>query len=158
MHNFSCWFGWFLLGEVIATYNDSVKKMIERYHLVIPLCIPFCVQASLYPVEYGVATWYSVLGITLLAIGILYFNWDMIGDLAKPLILFSQYSFGVFIFHNYVGPFLISRTAKRILPLSEWAADYTIIFPISLTILILFISFLLSWALMKTKVGKILIG
>lgn len=158
IHNLTIWFSWFMLGEILATYNEQIERVINKYHLKIFLLIPFCVQILLYPVYYGSPTWYSTVTLIPVIVFLLYFNWNDMNFFSKSLILFSQYSFGVFIFHNWLGPFLISSTAKKTFPLTKWATDYILLFPACLTIVIFFISFLLAWCVMKTKIGKMLIG
>ena len=78
--------------------------------------------------------------------------------LCQPLVWLSKYSFGIYIFHNWVGPYMISSTAKRIFLLEDLAANHVVLFPLMLTLSVICISWCLSWALMQTKVGRILIG
>ena len=94
-------------------------------------------------------------------VGILYIFANIGGRilrLCQPLVWLSKYSFGIYIFHNWVGPYMISSTAKRIFPLEELAANHIILFPFLLTLSVICISWCLSWALMQTKVGRMLIG
>ncbi len=184
------WFGWFLLGMLLATHQERVLGVVSRFHLAVPLLIPFAVQACVAPVEYGDQTWWSMLCVTCFLVGF----WSLsagceaaitpeqpvgcedsakernaemsllrrsgggIIRLCRPLVSFSKYSFGVYIFHNWIGPYMISNTAKRLFPLQELAADHVILFPLLLTLSVIFVSWCLSWALMRTKVGRMLIG
>ncbi len=70
----------------------------------------------------------------------------------------SKYSFGLYIFHCWVGPYLISGTAKRLFSLEKLAADHVVLFPLLLTLTIIAISWVLTWALLKTRVGRVLLG
>ena len=60
IHNISKWFGWFILGMLLSSYQTKIKKVISKYHLVTLLLIPFLLQTYFSPLEYGDQTWYSV--------------------------------------------------------------------------------------------------
>lgn len=161
IHNITKWFGWFMLGMLLASYQTKIKKVISKYHLVTLLLIPFLLQTYFSPLEYGDQTWYSVFCVASFLVGILYIFANMgrhILRLCQPLVWLSKYSFGIYIFHNWVGPYMISSTAKRIFPLEDLAANHVVLFPFMLTLSVICISWCLSWALMQTKVGRILIG
>ena len=161
IHNITRWFGWFMLGGMLASYHDTLFLVIKKYHLVIPLLLPFLFQVYLKPLEYGDNTWYSVISVALCLVAIMYLFANMGGRFLKicqPLIWFSKFSFGIYIFHFWVGPYIISSTAKRIFPLEELAASHIILFPLMLTLSVLFVSWFLSWLLLKTRVGRMLIG
>lgn len=65
--------------------------------------------------------------------------------LCQPLVWLSKYSFGIYIFHNWVGPYMISSTAKRIFPLEDLAANHVVLFPLMLTLsVILFLGVFLG--------------
>ena len=161
IHNISKWFGWFMLGMLLSSYQTKIKKVISKYHLVTLLLIPFLLQTYFSPLEYGDQTWYSVFCVASFLVGILYIFANMgrhILRLCQPLVWLSKYSFGIYIFHNWVGPYMISSTAKRIFPLEDLAANHVVLFPLMLTLSVIFVSWCLSWALMQIKVGRMLIG
>ena len=68
----TCWFGWFMLGMLLSSYQTKIKKVISKYHLVILLLIPFLLQIYFSPLEYGDQTWYSVFCVASFLVGILY--------------------------------------------------------------------------------------
>lgn len=161
IHNIIPWYPWFLLGQIIAIYYaPTLAFFSKKPYLMFLLLIPFCVQSYLWPVEYGEATWYSKCTIIAFIFGL----WHLAGKTEKwnaffkPFLWFSKYSFGIYIFHNWIGPYLISSTSKKLLPLQELATNHIILFPFVLTIVILLVSLLLSWCLLKTRIGKLLIG
>ncbi|RGN76933.1 hypothetical protein DXB41_16075 [Segatella copri] len=41
IHNITKWFGWFILGMILATYQAELKKVISKYHLELPLLVHF---------------------------------------------------------------------------------------------------------------------
>lgn len=157
----SCWFSWFMLGMVLASYRLELKNVISKFHLAIPLLVPFLLQIYFSSLEYGDQTWYSVFCVASFLVGILYISANIGGRilrLCQPLVWLSKYSFGIYIFHCWVGPYMVSSTAKRIFPLEELAANHIILFPFLLTLSVIFVSWCLSWASMQTKVGRMLIG
>lgn len=161
LHNITVWSGWFLLGGMVSLYKNKLTQYIRKYYLAIPLIVLFFVQEYLYPVEYDEWTWYSIIAIMLILVALWYVFSKMDNTalrLCQPLIWLSQYSFGIFIFHNWIGPYLISSTVKRVIPLEQWADAHLIIFPFALALVTLGISWFISWILMQTKVGRFLIG
>lgn len=112
------------------------------------LLIPFLLQTYFSPLEYGDQTWYSVFCVASFLVGILYIFANMgrhILRLCQPLVWLSKYSFGIYIFHNWVGPYMISSTAKRIFPLEDLAANHVVLFPFMLTLsVILFLGVFLG--------------
>lgn len=159
-YNLPHWYCWFLLGQLLADYRPYIEKLsIPRIFACI-LFFPYLVQIYFWPVPYADITWYMFLTIALFLIGLIYLTAlnAKIFEHCHSLIWLSKYSFGIYIFHNWIGPYLISRTAKRIFPLEQLAANHLVLFPLCLTIVILFISFILSWGILKTRIGKFLIG
>ena len=79
----TCWFGWFMLGMLLSSYQTKIKKVISKYHLVTLLLIPFLLKAYFSPLEYGDQTWYSVLCVASFLVGILYIFANMGGAYFK---------------------------------------------------------------------------
>ena len=75
-----------------------------------------------------------------------------------PLVLLSRYSYGVYIFHNWLAVYLISSTAQRLFPLAAWAEAHVVLFPLGFFLATFLLSLACSWLLLKTRVGKYLIG
>jgi peptidoglycan/LPS O-acetylase OafA/YrhL len=84
-------------------------------------------------------------------------NWEK-QTWVQPIISFGNYSYGIYIFHNWIQMYLISSMAQRLFPLERWAGEHTILFPFGFFLLSLIISYLLTWLLLKTKIGRFLIG
>ncbi len=115
----------------------------------------------LKPTPYGVYTWYLLLAQISIILVIWYFAHTLKKNYfnrLSSLISFGKYSFGIYIFHNWIAFYLVSRTAQRVLPLSDWAIHHTYLFPFSLFIITLFLSWGISWLLLKNKIGRTLIG
>lgn len=71
IHNISKWFGWFMLGMLLSSYQTKIKSYIK-----ISSCDTFIdsilLQTYFSPLEYGDQTWYSVFCVASFLVGILY--------------------------------------------------------------------------------------
>lgn len=155
------WLCWFYMGMIFWDYKDSIIATIKKYYLTYPLFVLYLIQAWFFPVEYGERTWYSILSICAILSILWYLFYQMPNTdnwACKMLISLSKYSFGIYIFHNWIGVYLISSTAQRLFNLPELAANHIYLFPFCVSMLDLFICIILSWLLMRTKIGRILIG
>mgnify|MGYP002568248289 CR=1 FL=1 len=155
------WYCWFLLGCFVQIYSSDVVNFLRKYRLYIPLSIIYLIMIVLKPTPYGVYTWYLLLAQISIILVIWYFAHTLKKNYfnrLSSLISFGKYSFGIYIFHNWIAFYLVSRTAQRVLPLSDWAIHHTYLFPFSLFIITLFLSWGISWLLLKNKIGRTLIG
>lgn len=161
LHNITRWFYWFYLGMLIYKYKDTLYHYIKKYKLYIYFLLFYAITTYLQPIEYGEDKWYSNFAVTGCIISIIYMmdkvDWSK-AKLTASLVKFSSYSFGIYIWHNWVAMMLISNTIKRMFELPTLAANHTILFPLCFSLFTLAISWGLSWCMMKTKVGKFLIG
>ena len=161
LQGFVCWFYWFYLGMLIYKFKDELYHYIHKYKIHLYLLFFYCIITCLWPSEYGNDKWYNNLAVTGCLVSIVYLmdkvDWSKI-KVTPPLVKFSSYSFGIYIWHNWVALMLISKTSQRLFGLPELAANHVILFPLCFSLITLAISWALSWMMMKTKVGKFLIG
>lgn len=155
-------FCWFIFGGTISTYKVQTINIIKRYWLVIPFLLTYLVITIFQPVPYGETSWYLVLS----QISIIIFIWYTINKICEnshmsklllPLVHLSEYSYGIYIFHNWIAIYLISSTAQRFFHLTDFTG-HTILFPLCFFICTLVLSFIVSKVLLTTKAGKFLIG
>ena len=160
-HNITRWFYWFYLGMLVCKYKNVLYLYISRYKFYLYLLVFYGVITYLHPVEYGDEKWYSNLAVTGCLISIVYLmdkiDWGKV-KVTNPLVKFSAYSFGIYIWHNWVALMLISKTSQRLFELPELAANYIVLFPLCFSLITLAISWFLSWGMMKTRIGRFLIG
>ena len=161
LHNITCWFYWFYIGMFIYKYKETLYKYIEKYKLYIYFLLFYAITTYLRPIEYGSEKWYSNLSVTGCLISIIYLmdrvNWSKYKITIK-IVKFSRYSFGIYIWHNWVAMMLISNTSKQLFELPTLAAIHIILFPLCFSLITLAISWFLSWGMMKTRIGRFLIG
>lgn len=157
------WFYYFYVGMLLCKYRDIIFYYISRYKLYVPLLTFYVVAIVLWPSYYGVGDsgLLSRLSHVAFVVAIFYLmnmvDWDNYKFISS-IIKFSSYSFGIYIWHNWVALMLISKTSQRIFGLPELAANHVILFPLCFSLITLAISWGLSWVMMKTEVGRFLIG
>ena len=142
-------------------YRNALSEFLTQVNLSWGLLLVSCVVIYMFPVKYGDSTWYGNLSVTACILVSSYqirkVDWSKF-KLTPYLVKFSSYSFGVYIWHNWVALMLISKTSQRIFGLPELAANHVVLFPLCFSLITLVISWFLSWCMMKTKIGKFLIG
>lgn len=161
LHNLTQWYCWFYLGWAVYQYKDWLMTTIKRFKLIYVLLFIYFVITIVRPTEYGDIYWYSELSQTSMILAIWYIteniDWNKY-NFIKPVISFSNYSYGIYIYHNWIQLYLISKTAQKLFPLEMWAAEHTILFPFCFFLISLLISYGLTRLTLKTRVGKFLIG
>ena len=164
------WFFWFYLGFVVYTYRQKLYDWIKRT-VVVPFILPVIYCACMWYMVVVVGDYgadfkcvISELGFLAIVIWIWYMLcWliERFGNgwtqcrLIKEL---SACSFGIYIFHNWIEPYMISRTAQRLLPLADWAANHTVLFPLIFSLLALLVSYIMTKLVLMTRLGRALIG
>lgn len=161
LHYLTSWFYYFYLGVIVYKYRNAISLLLGKYKLPIIMLLSSIFIICFFPVEYDDRTWYGNLAVTACIISINYLtnniNWQRYKT--TPYILkFSAYSFGIYIWHNWVALILISKTSQRLFSLAALATNHTILFPLCFSIVTLVISLCLSSIMLKTKIGKFLIG
>ena len=157
------WFYWFYIGMLAWKYRDVVTLYVVKYKLYVPFLLFYFIIVWQYPVYYGVSRLHVayVIAITCLILSVSTLmskvDWGKY-KITTSITKFSAYSFGIYIWHNWVALMLISNTSKRLLGLEALAANHVILFPLCFSLITLAISWFLSWCMMKTKVGRFLIG
>ena len=161
LHNIHKWFFWFYLGGAVCLYKDLITTAFSKYHIHVLLIIIYFVYAFHDIREYGDDTWYSTVGNASMVVALWYLStlvdWSKL-KVSKLIITFSTYSYGIYIFHNWVELQLLSRTSKKIFHLDALAANHDVLFPLCFFLVALVISWALTKLLLMTKAGKILIG
>ena len=164
LFSFLSWYFFFLFGYFIGFYHKQILNFIDHNNLLV-LIIVICIFSgwlSNFP-KYGERNIYYMFYISSLILIIIYscekfintnsFLWN--NTLIKTI---SKYSYGIYIFHYLLAPFLISGTVQRLFHIDRLAADNIILFPLSFTILTFIISLTITWLFQKTMLGKYLLG
>ena len=151
---------WFLLGQLLAACHNPVFGFIGTWHLGIPLMLPFAILSWFFPDPYEPECWHTRVMVAGFLIGLFPLTELICANCPekalRPFEWLGKFTFGIYIFHNWIGPYMISRTAKRLLPLEQLALDHVVLFPFLLTATIIVVSFALTWLMMKNRFGKML--
>lgn len=161
LHNVSLWLCWFVLGMVVYQYYNEIFEAIHRYHLLWALVVIYILTSIMYYTEYGE---HSVCG-TLASLSGIFIIWYICKQIplhkfrvTNLLIPLSASSFGIYIFHNWVELYMLSSTAQHIFPLTNWAEAHIYLFPFVFATIAFIISYIISYAIMKFRIGRALIG
>lgn len=170
IHYLPRWFFWFWLGCIIQRQGSLLLETTYIKHILL-IILPVIYLASehlqiYYVGSYGEGDPHFFAEIGFLAAVV--FIWlcvnvciQRFGAAWTEKRLFVELgscSFGIYIFHNWLEPFMISRTAQSIFPLAEWARDHVILFPLCFSLAALICSYVLTKLCLMTKVGRMLLG
>ncbi len=163
LHYVVFWYIFFFMGQMIYVKEDLFDKICSKYKFHYVLIVIYLGITIIQPIEYGEThrTWYSVLSQICIIVALFY----VVSNRSVSKYKFKTYidklatnSYGIYIFHNWIAPFLISSTAKRLFNLPVYAACHPIFFPLSFTVITLLLSFIASYLLYKMRIGKFLLG
>ena len=152
---------YFLLGALVCRHEEWIEAQMKRYWLAIPLAGIYFVTIIFFPTEYG-GNSIPLLVSSTCAIMVLWYlfrkiPWERF-HITPWLISLSTCSFGIYIFHNWMEVYIVSTTAKRLFPIVPFAEQHLILFPILFTLAAFIISAVLTWLLLRTKIGRFLLG
>ena len=145
----------------MCKHKGILFNYIAKYKLCIPLLFVYGIVTYMFPVGYVAKEWYSGLAVTVCLLSVTYLinkvDWEHLK--VTPMIeRLSDCSFGIYIWHYWVALMLFSSTSKQLLGLSELASNHVLLFPLCFSLITLLVSLFLSWSMMKTRIGKFLIG
>ena len=159
------WFCWFVLGMWFCKHEDQLtlqntSALFKVIVIVSGLAIYF-VADYFYPTFYGESTFKGIIT-TMLGIYALWilFYWIPWQDfyVTDFLLSLSACSFGIYIFHYWLEAHMVSRTAQRLFPLECWAHDHYRIFPVVFALTAIIISYVITWVILRFKIGRKLLG
>lgn len=161
LHNTTMWLYWFILGTILRKYDIEISKIFKHKKRIWLYILTIYIICSVVAYsEYGVFTWYGQIGSSASVVGLmwltrLYFTKDNI--FTNIIIKLSSLSFGVYILHYFLAPLIISRTSQHLFPISYYAENYIILFPLIFSIVTLILSFGLTKILRSTRIGIFLL-
>jgi surface polysaccharide O-acyltransferase-like enzyme len=167
--NIPPWYFWFYFGYQLYLSRDRVYGMIDNHKVI---SLSFLILLSLVCLGYksmilttdNIRLWYGELGNVSFVILMWYlinkliFSNLRLGGVMQAFNHLNKYSYGIYVFHNWIQPFMISTTAIALFHLDVWAMNYPVLFPLLFFVSSFIVSLGLSWLLLKTRVGKFLIG
>lgn len=165
LESWKYWIGYFALGLWFYKHEQtllisSAPSVLKAIIIIAGLLIYF-IGITVVPMMYGVWTVLGILEIICVIYSLwLLFSWIPWRNFAFTdfLLSLSACSFGIYIFHYWLEAHMVSRTAKRLLGLEQLAADHIYLFPLIFGATAFILSCGITWALLKCKIGRILIG
>lgn len=162
------WFFWFYLGYTISPYRNRLYDYINnrKYWLLIFIAV-YSVELS-YTIRFVESEeersgfmHFAHLAITLFIWFVT--NW-CIKNSSKAWYestIFNELnrtSYGIYVLHYWIQTMLVSSTIKQLLQMDVLAKNHVILFPFLFFITTLTASYIGAKLLLKTKVGRFLIG
>lgn len=165
------WFFWFYLGYVISPYRDRLFNYINRRKILLLILLTMyslglaCTITFMDSKEEGGG--FAYLAQVSIVLSIWYTtNWAIKNSfwgrgkwyenaIFKEL---NKTSYGIYVLHCWLLTLIVSPTAIQILHLDELAANHLFLFPFLLFLTTLTVSYLGAKILLKTKIGRFLIG
>lgn len=157
------WWCWFLLGCSILDWQYEIFKVLSKFHLWVICFIPYIVLFIVNPVSYGEESKVIIPCIAVAILGMMHLAYklcerEVFSETAwKYIDLIGKWSYGLFIFHFWFGPYLLSSIVQKLIPLNELAADYIILFPLGFTLITITISIIATYILQRNRIGRYLV-
>lgn len=169
LHNFLPSYFWFWTGYNLYLNREKIYSFMKSNSVfIISLLVMIYIVGVFYRCRVLIdddKTTFLTEFANLSIILVIWFITNFIinkskSDWVKSPILanLNKYSYGIYIFHNWIQPYMISTTAKRIFNLEQLAANHVVLFPLMFFITSFFISMFITHLCLKTKVGRYLIG
>lgn len=165
--NFLRWYFWFYFGYQLYLNRDAAYHALNKHKLLYTIVLIGIYAGCIYAKctllsDNSIHTWYTEFG----NIAIVLLLWYWINNLLFSKLMggvkifekLNKYSYGIYVFHNWLQPFMISSTAIALFGLDSFAIGHPILFPLAFTVSSFVLSLAVTWLLLKTRTGRFLIG
>lgn len=162
------WFFWFYLGYVVSPYRERLYTFILKHKYLLLLFLIVYVVELVYTMGHTITVeqrtgWEKIAHLCIVLCVWYSINWLIRTYPGKWMDnrVFSELnktSYGIYVIHYWYYPFFVSATVKRLLPIDLLAAEHTMLFPLLYFIFSLGLSYVMTKLLLKTRLGRYLIG
>jgi len=149
------YYGYFYLGYLVFKHRDQLFNDWKRLFIYLLVYVLFCAVQIPY---FSVIPLRSI-SYVLLLFAIVYFifgKWGRRFVESKPVTMLDKYSFGIFVFHQWII-WNVYHIPESKLFMRGVVATHFVIVPIVFVIIVLFLSIVLTHYSLKTKVGRYLL-
>ena len=164
LYNLPKWYFWFYLGYTVYPHREYLLKYLSNKLICIILFLIYLISIY-YAIQINDTTnIYVQLGFLSIVLLIWFlinkviykFNGKWLENEAfKEL---NRTSYGIFVLHNWLQLFMISNTSKRLFNLDILAENHVVLFPLFFFLLSLLFSYIGAVLMLRTRIGRLLIG
>jgi peptidoglycan/LPS O-acetylase OafA/YrhL len=159
-------FFWFLLGMLVLMYRNDVLKLLNKKITIAALFVCYLVSCFfvgnwtlVHPISIPFFAWLSRFSAIFLAYYVANTLLDRkIISVSPFLESFNKCSYGIYIFHYWIILLVYLHKNTMQVKLVYLAITYPVIYPIIASLSCLLISYFFAKNVLKTKVGRFLIG
>lgn len=162
------WFFWFYFGYVLSPYRNQLYDYLNKRKIWLLIFM------AIYSLEFIYATRFveceeergGYVNFAHVAIVLLIWyatNWSIKNSKKawyKSVVFkeLNKTSYGIYVLHYWLQTLLLSSSIKELLQLKTFATDHVLLFPFLFFLTTLAFSYISTKVLLKTKVGRFLIG
>ena len=162
------WFFWFYLGHMLSPHRDKLFNYLSRRKIWLFIFVLVYALELLYTLKF-VESVEARNGIVRLGhLSIVLLIWYMVNWLINNStrmwydnVVFKELnrtSYGIYVLHFWLQQYMVSSTMRRLLPIDAFAAKHIIVFPFLFFLTSLMASYIGAKILLKTRIGRNLIG
>lgn len=162
------WFFWFYFGYVISPYRNQLYDYLNKRKFWLVVFVAIYALEFLYTTRFSECEEERGGFVNFAHIAIVLFIWYVVNwstrnstnawYKSKVFKELNKTSYGIYVLHYWIQTLLISSVAKEILHLDTFATNHVILFPFLFFISTLTLSYIGTKALLKTRIGRFLIG
>lgn len=168
IQNLPKWFFWFYLGYIVSPYRNQLYNYLNKRKVCLFAFALVYLAELIYTIKFvenaSERGWFMKFAHLSIVLLIWYITNYTINNSSIPWYenaVFKELnrtSYGIYVLHYWIQHLAISYTVKRVLHLEILAANHVILFPFLFFLTSLAASYIGTKILLKTKVGRFLIG
>lgn len=162
------WFFWFYLGYTVSPYRNQLLSYLSRKKVWLFAFALVYILELLYTIKFveSAEQRSGFMRLAHLSIVVLIWyvtNWAINSSSRKwyDNVVFKELnraSYGIYVLHFWLQQYLISSPVKRLLHMEAFAEAHAIMFPFLFFVVSLVMSYVGAKILLKTRIGRFLIG
>lgn len=162
------WFFWFYLGYVISPHREQLFRYLNKRKVWLFVLTAVYTLGLVYTTTLtgneGENSWVAYPGQVSIVLLVWYITNYAIRNSSKAWYenrIFKELnrtSYGIYVLHYWLQVLIVSTSVKQVLHLDELAANHIYAFPFMLFLTTLLLSYIGARLLLKTAIGRFLIG
>lgn len=162
------WFFWFYLGYVVSPYRNQLFNYLSGRRTLLLIFSLVYILELLYAIKFVESAEQRGGFMRVAHLSIVLLIWYMTNwAINKSSIAWyenlvfkelNRTSYGIYVLHFWIQQYLISSSMKQLFQLEAFAKEFPIVFPFLFFFISLMVSYIGAKILLKTKIGRFLIG